>query len=241
MGPGMRRRLTMALLASTSLALPSLAVSQSANRGGLYDPEPPPDSAYLRIVVVGTKAALDVSVDGKKRGIQIQDGVVSDYLILPHGQRTITLASVGGGASANSFSLEVPKGKAITLAYDGFKTDTKPRVFEDKSNTNKLKSQLSAYNLDPKAGALDVTTADGATRVFTNLSFGASNSIQVNPISVDLTAMKSGEAAKLLATPASLSMTQGASYSVFFVPDGKGGTSARTIQNKTERYSGGRT
>lgn len=249
---GMRRKATLALFSGASISLGSMTAARAqapastqtpaANRGGLYDPEPPPDSAYLRVVVIGGKAPWELLIDGKPRGARLLDGSVSDYLIVPHGRRTIGLSAAGSGGTTHRFSIDVPQGKAMTLAYDGLKPDSPPKVFEDRSNTNKLKAQLAAYHLDSKAGAVDVLTADGSTRVFTNLAYGASNSIQVNPISVQLTAARNGgDASRLLPGPASLSMTPGASYSLFLVPDGKGGLTARTLQNKTERFVAGRT
>ena len=104
---------------------------------------------------------------------------------------------------------------------------------------NKLKAVLSAYNLDSRAGNLDVVTADGNTKVFANLAFGSSNALLVNPISVQLIATKVGGGSEsLVPGAANLTMTQGGAYSVFFVPDATGKLVARSVQSKTERYLG---
>jgi hypothetical protein len=72
--------------------------------------------------------------------------------------------------------------------------------------------------------------------VFSEVSFGSSASIQVNPIAIDLIATKSGGKASLAG--ASLAMTQGGNYSMILLPgDGKNAV-LRAIQNKTERYTG---
>lgn len=217
------------------------AQNASAQRGGLYDPEPPADSSYVRIVVVGSDVPVDVYVDGMPHAANLAVGEVSDYMILAAGKKSIQIRPAGQPVKSKAsviFSLDVPKGQAITLAFNGIKTGTVPTQFEDKANTNKLKSVVLAYHLHRGAGALDVLTADGSTKVFSNLLYGASNWVQVNPINVELIAAKLGTTASALANKsASLSMTQGATYSVFFVPDLQGGLIARTFQNKTERYS----
>jgi alginate O-acetyltransferase complex protein AlgF len=241
-----RRRFNTHLL--TSLTIPSAflmgsgknAVAQT--RGGLYDPEPPADSAYVRLLSMGNHGQFDVLVDDKIHASKITAGEVSDYLVLVGGKRTIKLQASAKGQTLVQYSLDVPKGKALTLVFtavtgNGSTTNAVPKIFEDKANTNKLKALVTAYHLDGNVGAIDVLTADGSTKVFSNLGFGSSNSIQVNPITVELIAAKLGSNTSALnSKPAALTMTQGATYSVFFLPDAQGKMIARSLQNKTERY-----
>jgi alginate O-acetyltransferase complex protein AlgF len=228
------------ILAGPMLALASQALTSNAQPAGqLYDPEPPADSAYVRVLIVNSDAPIDVVVDGRPRSQKLNAGEVGDYMVLTAGKHVIALQPSGKTAVATSYNLEVVKGKAMTLAFTSLKAGAAPTIFEDKANTNKLKSLVAAYHLDSKAGALDVLTADGSTKVFTNLAFGASSSIQVNPISVELIASKSGETSSQTLPPKTmLSMAQGATYSVFLMPNSQGKLTARTAQNKTERYTG---
>jgi alginate O-acetyltransferase complex protein AlgF len=220
-----------------SAAICPLAFAQPA--GQLYDPEPPADSAYIRVLVINSDVPIDVVVDGKPRGMKLAAGEVGDYMALTAGKHLIGLAPAGKISAGTSYSLEVVKGKAMTLAFSATKPGTAPTIFEDKANTNKLKAMVAAYHLDSKAGALDLLTADGSTKVFSNLAFGASNSIQVNPITVELIATKAGESnSQPNPQKTSLSMTQGATYSIFLMPNTAGKLTARSIQNKTERYTG---
>lgn len=207
--------------------------------GQLYDPEPPADSAYIRVLVVNTDAPVDVLVDGKPRSAKLAAGEVGDYMVLTAGKHLIALQPSGKTSGGTTYSLEVIKGKAMTLGFSSTKPGTAPTIFEDKANTNKLKSMVAAYHLDSKAGALDLLTADGSTKVFTNLAYGSSNSIQVNPITVELIAAKVGEnISQTIPQKTALSMIQGATYSVFLLPNNQGKLTARTVQNKTERYTG---
>ncbi len=232
----MRRKILAGLwLALASHALPSKA--QPA--GQLYDPEPPADSAYVRLLIVTSDAPMDVVVDGRPRNQKLNAGEIGDYMVLAAGKHVIALQPSGKPGVVTSYNLEVVKGKAMTLAFTSLKAGAAPTIFEDKANTNKLKSLVAAYHLDSKVGALDVLTADGSTKVFTNLAFGVSNSIQVNPISVELIAAKAGEtSSQTLPSKTMLSMAQGATYSVFLMPNHQGKLTAKTVQNKTERYTG---
>jgi alginate O-acetyltransferase complex protein AlgF len=233
--------LCAAQCAAIPLLLPTLAQAQPA--GLLYDPEPPADSAYVRVLVVSNDSAVDIVVDGKSRVAKLAAGDVSDYMVLTAGKHIIALHSTAKAAATSSHTVDVVPGKAMTVAFMSTKSGIAPTIFEDKSNTNKLKSLVAAYHLDGKAGPLNLVTADGNTKVFTNLAYGVSNSIQVNPISVELVAAKVSDVAAAGGGMASaprtkLSMSAGANYSVFLLPNDKGSLVARAVQNKTERYLG---
>jgi alginate O-acetyltransferase complex protein AlgF len=215
---------TMALTSATTQAQPA---------GQLYDPEPPLDSAYVRLVVLNLDSASEVSIDGRVRVAKLGTAEVSDYLVLAAGKRTIAIKGSDKTATRINYVLDVTAGKALTLAFTV--GEAQPKLFEDKANTNKLKSLVAAYHLDPKAGAVTVSTADGATKVFPNLAFGTSNSLQVNPIAIELVATKAGAAANA-GNKFGLTMTAGANYSVFLIPNAQGNLTARAVQNKTERY-----
>lgn len=209
---------------------------QAQPTGLLYDPEPPADSAYVRIVLASRDGAIDVDVDGKPRIRKLASGEASDYLVLSAGKHTIVLHPAGKPAIHLSTTLEVVRGRAMTVAFTALRADSAPVVFEDKANANKLKALLAVYHLHTGAGAVDVLTADGTTKVFSGLAPGTSSSISVNPISIELIAAKPGE--KTPQARVALAMAQGGTYSVLLLPDESGKTVARASQNKIERYTG---
>lgn len=204
--------------------------------GLLYDPEPPADSAYVRAIHAGSDGDVDVLVDGRVRVKKLGAGDASDYMVLSAGKHIVAVHSVGKSASLFTMSLEVVRGRAMTVAFTSLKADTAPVIFEDKTNSNKLKALLAVYHLDPKTGPLDVFTADGATKVFNGLTYGVPASIQVNPIAIDLIAVKSGDKESL--TKTSLVMSQGGTYSVLLLPGVRGKLTSRSFLNKTERFTG---
>ena len=223
-------------LAAASLLICLNPVASAQPTGLLYDPEPPVDSAYVRIILASREGVVDVFVDGRPRIRKLEAGAASEYMVLAAGKHTLALHPQGKSAAYLETPLEVVRGRAMTVAFPALGADSAPVIFEDKANTNKLKALLAVYHLDAKGGPLDVLTADGGTRVFSDVSYGASRSIQVNPISIDMIATKFNDKVPLART--SLAMTQGGTYSVLLL-SGKGGKlTARAVQNKIERYTG---
>jgi hypothetical protein len=222
------------MISSALLAVTPLAFAQPA--GLLYDPEPPSDSAYVRVVHAGLGGNVEVLVDGRVRVKKLVSGEASDYFVLNTGKHAVALRPEGKSAPSTTATIDVVSGRANTVAFTALQSDTAPIVFEDKANSNKLKALLAVYHLDPKVGPLDVFTADGSTKVFTGLVYGGSASIQVNPISIELIAVKSGD--KVPQTKASLTMNQGGTYSFFILPGPNGKLVSRAFQNKNERFTG---
>jgi hypothetical protein len=153
--------------------------------------------------------------------------------VLAAGKHTIALQAAGKSASA---ALDVIIGRAMTVAFPALRADAKPWIFEDKANANKLKAVLAVYQLDARPGSLDVLSADGNTKVFSALASGTSTSLQVNPVTIDLIAAKTGEKAALASL--TLAMAPGGTYSILLLPGQGGKLSARAVQNKVERYTG---
>ncbi len=210
-----------ALLCSTA--------AQAQGSGRLYDPEPPPDSGYVRLVLTFKTAPLDVSVNGKLRVGKLGAYTMSDYLVLKEGKHQFAFSQ---GGKTWSHDLTVVRGKSVTLAYSALKGDGPSHSFEDKGNTNKLKSLLSFYHLHPTMGTVDVTAAPGAAKVFNAVAYGAYNNLQVNPIAVELAI---GAGAKRASTK--LEMMQGQTYSVVLFDEG-GKAVAKVFPSATERYTG---
>lgn len=228
-------RFLFRLMAATLLACLSFAGRTQAN-GLLYDPEPPVDSAYVRVILASRTGVVDILVDERPRIQKLNTGEASEYLVLSAGKHTLTVQPAGKSAASFSTKIDVVRGRAMTVALPDLKTDTAPVIFEDKANSNKLKALLAVYHLDSKGGALDVLTADGKTRVFSGVTYGASSSIQVNPINIDLIATVAGE--KVQRGSTSLAMKQGGTYSLFLLPGTEGKLLVRSVQNRIERYTG---
>jgi hypothetical protein len=230
----MTNRFLFLFLTISMVGLSMPAAAQTTGR--LYDPEPPMDSGYVRVIVAAQTAPVDVLVDGQKRVRKLVAAELGEYMVLAEGKHTITLSLFDKPEALLSKVIEVVRGKSVTLAVTSIRKGAAIISFEDKGNTNKLKSVLTAYNLDPKAESLDILTGDGNTKVFGGLAYGAMASIQVNPILVDLVVTNAG--GKVPMSRTSLEMHQGATYSVLLLGAGGGKTLIKTVQNRAERYTG---
>lgn len=208
------------------------AMAQSGS-GRLYDPEPPADSAYLRTVVAGSGAAVDVVVDGRVRVHGLPNQEASEYLVLTEGRHVIALHAPGTNRALVSKSLEIVKAKSQTLVFQGLKADAAITVIDDKGNSNKLKSLLAGYNLTPNGDVVDIVTADGRNKVFAGLGRGVAAFLQVNPIAVELMVQTGGSTARV-----KLDMLQGATYSVMLFTEPNGKPKLKVFQSRVERYTG---
>jgi hypothetical protein len=226
-------RLSSWFLVISIVGLSMDAVAQSTGR--LYDPEPPIDSGYVRVILASRDAPMDVLVDGQPRVRKLASQELSEYMVLTEGKHTIALNPVDKPGAVFSRSIDVARGKAVTLAVSALKQDATLFSYEDKGNTNKLKSVLMAYHLDPKAGSLDILTGDGGTKVFGGLAYGATASIQVNPIVVDIIVTSIGD--KSAKSRSTLEMQQGGTYSVLLLGANGNKIIMKTTQNRTERYA----
>ena len=201
--------------------------------GVLYDPQPPADSAYLRILHLAGAAPLALDVGGRQRVEHLSRAEVSEYLVLPQGRHRLELRA---GGRKWVFPAELAAGRAYTLALGPQGRAEGGRLFEDTPPANRLKALLSVYHLAPDAGPLDVATADGSTTVFGGLAPGDMRAVAVNPIEVDLAVRRGGQQAVL--AHVHLAMQRGGAYSLFLLPGEGGGVELRAVQNRTERYRG---
>ena len=213
-----------------------VAAANAQPTGLLYDPEPPADSAYVRVINAAPKGTVDVLVDGRSRIQKLGTGEASEYMVMTAGKHTIALHASGKQEAQLTTTLDVARGRATTVAFTALRGDSSPVVFEDKANTNKLKALLAVYHLANKEEPLDVLTLDGKTKVFSNVAYGTSASIQVNPISIELITVKVGEKTPQART--TLAMSQGGTYSVLLLLSDGGKMVAHSVQNKIERYTG---
>ncbi|MCF8208938.1 MAG: alginate O-acetyltransferase AlgF [Rhodoferax sp.] len=223
--------------AAIALVWTALSAARAQTPDLLYDPEPPANSAYVRVlqVIAGT-ATGDLWIDGKPRRRNLANGQASDYLVLPAGHHRFALYHAGKAIEGAILPLDIDSGRAITVVFSGTRDLAKPLVFEDKANANMLKAVLAVYHLDAKAGPLDVLTADGKTKVFSNIRYGTSSQLSVNPVTIELMAARVGDSVALARAP--VAMAPGGTYSFLVLPGEAGKVVIQAFQNKVERFTG---
>lgn len=219
-------------LISSVFALITLApITHAQMTGRLYDPMPPDNSAYLRVLDAAPGQPVSVLIDGKIHVKSLPARTVSDYLVLPSGKHQIQVQT--SGKSQGVVEIDLAKKKAYTVVFP--KAKRPAWIFTDRTSTNKLKSMLAVYNVAPSMGPVDVKTADGKTKVFTALEAGKPAILEVNPISVNLAVFGGG--ASTPGGTASLNMQRGSAYSLFLLPAADG-FEILSVQNHRERYTG---
>lgn len=206
-------------------------LAQAQMTGRLYDPMPPDNSAYLRVMDIVPGQPVSVVVDGKVHVKSLAARTVSDYLVLSSGKHQIQVRVAGKLHGA--VDIDLAQKNAYTVVFPS--TKGHPWTFTDRTGTNKLKAMLAVYNVAPSMGPLDIKTADGKTNVFKALEAGKPAILEVNPITVNLAVFKSGTTAA--SGTAKLTMERGSAYSVFLLPASKG-LEVVTAQNHRERYTG---
>ncbi|MBC3920995.1 alginate O-acetyltransferase AlgF [Undibacterium sp. CY18W] len=224
--------------------MPMTATAQST--GALYEPEPPADASYIRVIYLGQQDQVDVLIDGKIRQTSLQESQFSHYMVLPAGPHELILQSRTGSKKAQTLKLDVRAKRIQTLAFMHLQAQTTtltPVIFEDRSNSNRLKSTLTAYHLAPESGTVNIKTADGKTSVFRDLAPSTSYSLAVNPVSVELLVCPLNErpATSVDCAPSGkgqartpLAMERGDNYSLLLSTEAHSDLRARVSKNTLE-------
>lgn len=215
------------ILGLTAMAAASLWTSAHAEAPKLYDPMPPANSAYVRVIAVGSE--YDVWADQKERASKVPSGTPSPYMVVPPGSQQI---EVRAGGQKIAVPVTTQASRSFTILLPELKAD-KAVVVSDKNNSNRLKATLMAYNLG--AQPADLSTADGQTSIFKNLAPGAGNGLVVNPVTLDFKATAADGAAL---GNGRIEMTPGSAYTVVLTGAASGGAKAATFTNAVERYQG---
>jgi alginate O-acetyltransferase complex protein AlgF len=203
-------------LAATLAALASLpAFAQEA----LYDPAPPPNSAFVRLVdaarasTTGTvdSAELDVSGDG-----------VSSFIVVPAGSHRIAL-----GATSTETALDA--GNYYTVVFNEAGAGA-PTVIRDDVLTNPAKAGLHFYNFSGKPG-LSLTAPKQNVAIFEDVGPGQMKFRPVGAVDVDLTVTSGGST---LAEVGSVKLERRAAKSVMVLAAADG-VETVVVDNTVER------
>jgi alginate O-acetyltransferase complex protein AlgF len=192
---------------SLLLASASVALAQ-----GLYAPEPPANSSFVRII----DAALDVApvavkLDGKPWIAALTAQGILPYEVLKAGSHRF---EIHYGANKTSLALVVQAAKFYTLAVIGKANTLSVKTFNDQKITNKIKAQLLAYNFS--SSQLSIKTSDG-TSVFKDVLQNTSQNIMVNPVNISFDAFVANS--KISSFKMRLQSTQSYSFVAFQVGD----------------------
>lgn len=167
-----RRRIlgaTASFTAFAAMGLPSRANEDAA----LYDPAPPADSAYLRVIALNAEKERSVTV-GPARFDVAAEAAVTPYKVLSAGEWP-----VAAGGEPSDVSLDVGGSYSLALGLDGAATLIKDEIVEDPA-----KCGLMLYNLTGGAARLYVPVKD--IDIVPEQPPGGHKTRAVNAITVDL-------------------------------------------------------
>ena len=191
-------------------------ISFAAGNDELYDPEPPLNSSFLRLIQVGSNDTYEVLIDGVKKSQVLKAGSISDYYVVTSGSHRIQLKNQSNPNKDIKTSLTILPGYFFTYAFINYSKNSKEVLFKDLPNLNQLKSQLTSYNLTKSIDKFDLETTEGKISIFKGISQGSSKSITVNPIDISVSLIDSSALNRL---NLSLHLVAGKSFSLFFFDD----------------------
>lgn len=177
----------IAQLLTLLLTLVSFSVPvQAADDTALYDPTPPADSAFVRIINA-TGATADATIGGASYSGITAPGI-SAYRIIPQGEQEVKIGDF-------SKKLTIEAGKYYSLALtekDGAKDLA---TLEDAVIKNPAKAMIYFYNLsDAPTGALRAVKQNAD--VVADVKSGASGSREVNALTIDVAVTAEGKEIK---------------------------------------------
>jgi alginate O-acetyltransferase complex protein AlgF len=191
------------------LGLGFTAAAEAAGDEALYDPAPPPNSAFVRVIDARGQGNLQVTVG--QAGITVPATGVSAYVVVPAGEQDVVL-------STETSKITFAAGKYYTIAlYVG--GNTKPTLLEDEILTNPAKSGIYVYNFSD-APSVKLFAPKPKVAVVDDLKPGLSAFKSVNAVTVDLALM---EGDKTLADFSQLALKRrtGLTFVVFGSGDAK--------------------
>lgn len=152
--------------------LAAVALAQEPGDAALYAPEPPPGSAFLR--VLNGQSAVATAEFGGRRVTALAGGAASPYVPLPAGP-----VAVSSGPAKGNGDLEAGRFYTAALVSSGV------RILADPAPPSRLKAGLVLYNL-LQAGPLDLVTADATIRILEDVAPLAVGGREVNALKVAL-------------------------------------------------------
>ena len=201
-----RRAFPAVLFAAAALTL--IAVPAASGQEGLYGPAVGEDTLLVRVLrVFPAGGPLEVEVGAARFG-PLEYGQVSAY-------RPVVRDIYRIRAGAREGTLEPGTGTYYTVVVDA----SAVRVLPDETHRDPARAQLCLYNLSA-LGPIDLTTADGATRVVAAVPPGGSARAAVNAVPARLAVFAAGS---LVAEVGDLGLRRGQSYSVFVLGGGRSG------------------
>jgi len=171
----------------SGLFLSNLALAQDE---ALYDPVPPRDSAYVRIIDAACEGNFEVSIGG--RSIPVAEGGISYFVPLKAGAYPVT----SPGNSGLSGTVTIDPGKAYSVVVRG--SSGPARALQDVIEANPDKSAVYLYNLTSRDGA-ELFAPKANVAIVSSVASEKAGFRSVNAVTVDTEVRLEGKVIEKLA------------------------------------------
>lgn len=204
-----------------------LAGAAMANEQALYDPAPPANAAFVRVINATSNDSVKLTLASAGYD-KVAKGAAAAYQVVKEGEYKPSV--VAAGATVEAAPVKVEAGKYYTLAVTGEGKAVAVKELEDTLMANPAKAYVYFYNLSDVANAALNAPVQKADVVKLAAS-GTSGSRDVNPLTLDLAVVADGKPVKSFAKVA-LQRRAGVS----FILSGKAGAlTATQATNEVKR------
>ena len=186
----------------------------------VYDPLPPPGSAYVRFVNA-TGAELAVKADFVAPQTLGTDPAhrVTMFLVAEKVTGRALGVDVSGGSLSGHAVLHAEPGSFNTVLVEQSGSGLSVVPIVDRTDFNQSRARLSFYNATPSCGGASLTIDPSGPAVFTDVASGTTKARSVNPVTASVRAACGGQSA----SPFPLDgMEAGGMYSVWLMQTGPG-------------------
>ena len=217
------------LTAAATLAIAGPAAAQ----GQVYDPLPPPGSAYVRFVNASGDA-VTVRPDFLPNQLLGTGAAerVTPYAVVQNVQGKTLALQVQANARSGQVSFTAEPGSFNTMLVQAARDASLQAVqIVDKTDFNQSRARLSFYNAMPDCAATLAIAPDGPV-VFQDVAPGTAKARSVNPVAVavDAGCARGGRAPLDLA-----GLEAGGMYSIWLMP-GSGGATMLLTRDTTAKW-----
>ena len=216
------RRTLLRPLATLLAALLATTPMAARGQGQVYDPEPPPDSAYLRFVnALGEEVALRPAFMPALRLGTRPEERVTVYNVAPRvlGRELVVEVTAGGRSGRILLRLQPKSFNTVLLRAEGEGGITATPI-ADVADFNRARARLSFYNAADCADASVLLAPDGPAVFAAPVAAGAVATRTVQPVAAALRVGCEGAAAPEVKLEG---LEAGGMYSIWLMrPEGQG-------------------
>jgi len=172
----------------------ALAGSPAAAQKQVYEPLPPPGSAYVRFVNgLGRNVTLKPDfLPPQPLGTAVDQRVTSYYVVEKVAGRSLTLEAQDNG---DRVTLRVEPGSFVTVIVQQSTGQTvRAVVLVDHTDFNQSRARLAFYNATPACDAAKLSLVPDGSTVFQDVAPGTVKTRSVNPVVAQVRATCDGQA-----------------------------------------------